>query len=398
MAKARMALNMYTIALLVVILIIVFAFFGYRSYEERRVVTKEDIYLSYNVLKVAKRFYLFPALDDSVHQAMYDNGKNGGFVKMGKTGNELRLEVLENDKCSKMDKGKRIGKLGETLGCKPGEYNCDTSIGDKDYVNKGYQVGLLQLVLTELGYDTKEIDCIFGGNTFNALLSFQKANGLVESGATGIATIEKLKRDFFSKWDNCEDFFVECDEIYWYRTARGVYPTKDDLVENLKSATAKNMKLYTRDKYILMEKEVTLPSYDEGISVEIQNNEIKVIAKGNKNLVFYEMKEKELERETTKLQLDSTLENTYKTEYFSLYEKAKDIFNNLEGKDCKNIKAGDVLLAKDGERVVVIKKTDTPKCEAAVKVNVVGSENLTIYNGTDISYEPLNMIFMTRLS
>ena len=54
--------------------------------------------------------------------------------------------------------------------------------------SRGDQVKLLQQRLIELGYLTGEADGAFGRQTYNAVIAFQKANGLTADGVAGDAT------------------------------------------------------------------------------------------------------------------------------------------------------------------------------------------------------------------
>lgn len=54
--------------------------------------------------------------------------------------------------------------------------------------SRGTAVAQLQKNLTKLGYNTKGTDGIFGNDTKNAVIAFQKANGLTQDGMVGSAT------------------------------------------------------------------------------------------------------------------------------------------------------------------------------------------------------------------
>lgn len=53
-------------------------------------------------------------------------------------------------------------------------------------------IGRIQKRLTELGFDTKGTDNVFGENTFNAVRSFQQSKGLVADGEVFTATAAAL--------------------------------------------------------------------------------------------------------------------------------------------------------------------------------------------------------------
>jgi hypothetical protein len=54
------------------------------------------------------------------------------------------------------------------------------------------EVGKIQQALTNAGFGTKGVDDIFGTNTLNAVLAFQKANNLVTDGEVGKTTADAL--------------------------------------------------------------------------------------------------------------------------------------------------------------------------------------------------------------
>jgi len=64
----------------------------------------------------------------------------------------------------------------------------------KKYRNScsGAEVGIIQNNLKMMGYDPKDIDCIFGKNTEIAVKEFQGVNGLVTDGIVGSETSNSL--------------------------------------------------------------------------------------------------------------------------------------------------------------------------------------------------------------
>jgi len=58
--------------------------------------------------------------------------------------------------------------------------------------SKGVDVGILQFKLTKLGYNCGNADMIFGNNTKNAVMKYQRANNLVVDGIVGKNTWNKL--------------------------------------------------------------------------------------------------------------------------------------------------------------------------------------------------------------
>ena len=59
---------------------------------------------------------------------------------------------------------------------------------------RGYDVQMVQKLLTETGFFFGAIDGVFGGGTLTAVQAFQRANGLAPDGVVGPETFECLKR------------------------------------------------------------------------------------------------------------------------------------------------------------------------------------------------------------
>lgn len=68
--------------------------------------------------------------------------------------------------------------------------------------SQGTAVRVLQTKLTEMGYDTKGTDGIFGNNTKNAVIAFQKAYGLDADGIVGNATRNQINTSYTNHLNN----------------------------------------------------------------------------------------------------------------------------------------------------------------------------------------------------
>lgn len=68
--------------------------------------------------------------------------------------------------------------------------------------SQGTAVRVLQTKLTELGYDTKGTDGIFGNNTRNAVIEFQRAYGLDADGIVGNATRNQINISYTNHLNN----------------------------------------------------------------------------------------------------------------------------------------------------------------------------------------------------
>ena len=62
--------------------------------------------------------------------------------------------------------------------------------------SRGVYVMVLQDALNYLGYNTGNIDGIFGSRTRSAVVSFQRANNLSADGIVGCATWRRLTNKF----------------------------------------------------------------------------------------------------------------------------------------------------------------------------------------------------------
>ena len=58
--------------------------------------------------------------------------------------------------------------------------------------SRGEQVALVQQKLRQYGYLSQEADGVFGRNTYNAVIAFQRKNGLTADGRVGSATAAAL--------------------------------------------------------------------------------------------------------------------------------------------------------------------------------------------------------------
>ncbi|QEC78700.1 peptidoglycan-binding domain-containing protein [Mucilaginibacter ginsenosidivorax] len=108
-------------------------------------------------------------------------------------------------------KGKNWGVVQDTLDNRRWDYGIlvpgidytspeDVPVAPPDYVIYRYtnpmmvakKIGEIQQALTGVGFGTKGIDDIFGVNTRNAVIDFQKANGLTVDGEVGKDTAAAL--------------------------------------------------------------------------------------------------------------------------------------------------------------------------------------------------------------
>ena len=70
---------------------------------------------------------------------------------------------------------------------------------------KGASVLLLQGILHKLGYDITDVDGIFGGETFDAVKSFQSDMGLDDDGVVGKNSANAIVSELWALGDGEED-------------------------------------------------------------------------------------------------------------------------------------------------------------------------------------------------
>jgi len=364
-----------------------------------------DIYVTKNGMDLAN-LYLQNSLDYSVYQAMFDTGMRGGWKEIPAN---LRYskDLSCNYNCGLTEE--KIG--GELLGCGDGKYGCTE--GDKNAENYNDQIGKLQCILSNLEdtsgnpYYMLGIDCKFGTGTLEAVKKFQRDNGMKETGVVNETVVERLMASFLMNWDNCGDFFKNCENRgygYWVETAKGLVPSKDDINESLKSAITENLNDYTKGGYTFLSKYYTLPTFEaDNVAISDLKDKTGVFVSTDKTIRFHDVVIHETGEERIDLETYPDLGATYPLDYFALYEKSVEVFNEVKNLQCADLKKNDK--PKDSVRdgnyvidVVVTGKKNNP-CEAIMKINVTDSSvKFPVRSSGDIRFEPVSMVFFMRIS
>jgi hypothetical protein len=177
-----------------------------------------------------------------------------------------------------------------------------------------------------------------------------------------------------------------------FDTGKDLPSNADVLKEMLASKISMNMKKYTMQGYDFIDKTINLPTYEEGmIKIEkMSDGELNISALGGGNIYYEEIKTGQMENELIRLELSSYLEKIYDFRFFSLYEKAVDI--SKEVKSCQDSKR------TDGSYGIVLDANQTVK-PCSVKVTVTDtSKKFPLYNGTDVSFEPISFEFLVKVA
>lgn len=86
-----------------------------------------------------------------------------------------------------------------------------------EHGDRGAAVLLLQGVLAKLGYEITNADGIFGGETYDAVQSFQEYNGLDIDGVVGNETAQAIVSAVWelgdAEYGGDEDYSFEGDEV-----------------------------------------------------------------------------------------------------------------------------------------------------------------------------------------
>ena len=348
---------------------------------------KTDIYVMKNAIDSSKA-YMRASLDYSVYQALYDVSKKGGLS------DSQSAQVFTNKlepiiSCAKTEK--RLGETERIIGCVPGKLGCSSSDGKEAYINEGYDVGLFQFLLKNLGYNVAA-DCKFGKNSMENLKEFQKAKNLQESGFLDATTVNKLRESF--AYDNCGDYFYGCSNsfsVFW-----STAPKEDEVKNAVKKEIVKNINLYTAKGYTFIDVAlVYLPAYSEDKSTFSQEDKVVKVSLSGDNIKV----SKKDEYEAIYLESSSEMENIYGIDFFGMYRKAISIFSYVKGKGCDAI--ANEEKTEDGFKIMikVIDKKTSPKCSAETKVSVTeeNPKKYPVFNGLGVSFEPIVFEFLVKL-
>ncbi len=130
-----------------------------------------------SVLKVGSRGTAVTQLQKNLTTLGYDTKGTDGIF-----GNDTKNAVLSFQRAHGLTADGIVGSGTQNAIAKALNYH---NQGILVVGSRGTAVAELQKNLTKLGYDTKGTDGIFGNDTKNAVLSFQRANGLTADGIVG---------------------------------------------------------------------------------------------------------------------------------------------------------------------------------------------------------------------
>jgi hypothetical protein len=244
--------------------------------------------------------------------------------------------------------------------------------------------------------------------TEKGLKGFQKDHGLLETGKVDDETFEKLQEVFVSKWGNCSQFFYGCESpvktmVFWEDSA---IPDEQKVLKELKKAIKNKMEAYTSKDYSFMDEYVNLPVYDDKdmiiekkdygfLNITLKSNDSVSITKEDRKL-----------KERINMQMSSEISKEYPIRYMDLYEIAKQTFSDMKtpnAYNCSDHIPGDKLKHKESLSGFVInaevwEKEDAP-CELLVKVSIEDStRTFPVFNGTDISFEPVSFEYLVEIA
>lgn len=191
---------------------------------------------------------------------------------------------------------------------------------------------------------------------------------------------------------------------YWEETGGIIIPSREDINDSLRSAITENLNLYVEGGYAFLGKYYTLPTFvAEGIAISSDlNGSTEVYAGSERKIRFHDVIEHETGEERINIESYPRLGNTYSFDYFRLYDKSSEVFNELKTENCLNLTEGEKIRDNVMDESYVINavvgdKKETP-CEAVLGINVTDSGmEFPVFNGTDVSFEPMSMVFFVKI-
>ncbi|MGJ7045946.1 beta-lactamase class A [Thermoanaerobacterium thermosulfurigenes] len=151
----------------------------------------------------------------------------------------------------------------------------------------GTDVSELQSILNSIGFSTGAIDGVFGNNTLNGVLAFQKAENLVADGIVGPNTYNAIQN---ASWENPVVYYVQPnDNIYFIAKKYGT-SIQDILDEN---GLSDNAFLYVGEKLLIPHPPVTVPQQLDNASnyQELKDNIETLLSQhtGNYGVYFIDL-------------------------------------------------------------------------------------------------------------
>ena len=191
---------------------------------------------------------------------------------------------------------------------------------------------------------------------------------------------------------------------YWEETGGVITPSKEDLNNSLRSAITENLNKYVSGGYTFLSKYYILPEFKpDQITISEPGDATKVSASSDRNILFHDVIQHETGEERISIESTPKLGNTYTFDYFDLYEKSSGIFRKVKSTSCDVLNEGDERTTTEGDykytQRVLSKASSASTCIAEVRVNVTGADpkKFPVFNGTDVSFEPVSMVFVVKI-
>ncbi len=173
-----------------------------------------------------------------------------------------------------------------------------------------------------------------------------------------------------------------------------------DFVPNVKAEITRNFNSYTSKGYKFLdlpslvglpkydEKEIGLAESDGGIRISLAEGTVSIHKRDEEEVIF--------------LESPFSVEKVYGIDLFGMYEKARQFYNQVRN-SCESFsKEGEERETPEGDfeikqKVLSLDKTATG-CKAEVRISITEKdpEEFPVFNGTDVSFEPVSFEFLVE--
>ncbi len=178
----------------------------------------------------------------------------------------------------------------------------------------------------------------------------------------------------------------------WATKKNELNMNRDEVRNVLRKKIADNMQNYTNRNYVFLGKVIRFPALNESnIAVEELSNEyLNVSITTQDNIYFEEVKTTATEKKSVRLEISPNLNRIYDFKFFSLYEKSKKVFGEIN--DCRDEKR------IDGNYEITI---NADKKIKPCTINVIitdTSREFPVFNGTGVSFEPISFEYLVKIT
>ncbi|MCK5022914.1 MAG: hypothetical protein KAS04_01945 [Candidatus Aenigmarchaeota archaeon] len=199
----------------------------------------------------------------------------------------------------------------------------------------------------------------------------------------------------------------------WETQKNELNTDENSIMDAIKKKIVENFEKYAAKDYSFLGKSVRIPPL-ENAKLEINkivDGVIKVKAEGNKNIYFEEKVSTPMERRNVVMGISSTIERAYESDILMLHYIAKNFMDEVNS---KSIYCGSLSDSYDeteertgfvGKKFEVRKKVEKfsksdSYCQATLNITVSAKEPklLPVFNGTEVSYEPVEFKFKIEVS